>query len=1302
MINEANSMKQALLFLFLIVSHLVLAQDAEHDATFLISGTGFNGRVNALAVQDDGKIVVGGDFTQYDATTRNYIARLNSDGTLDDTFDAGTTLGAAVLAIAIDDNDNIVVGGSFSASVKRLTPTGASDGTFVLDGTGLNGLVTTLAIDGDGNIVIGGNFTSYNGISRNYIARLLASGDLDTNFEPGTGFNGFLRKIGIQSDGKIVAVGGSSGFSIYNGTSRDNIARIESTGALDLTFVPPTNLLARLYDVKFQSDNKIIVTGEYNGNLNSIFYGIARLNTDGSLDESFTPNFFQGGRSLHIQSNGTIVVGGLFSAAIKLINADGTPNPFFDGRIVGSAAGPEITSIVNQDNKILAAGLLTSFHGFERVNMMRITTCEDIGITTQPETKTACESNDVSFSTVATGSGLTYQWQVREPVEPTLFTDLADGGGVSGTQTSTLSLNAVTTSLHNNHYRVVITGGTCSTTTDAVVLYVVAAPVINTHPSSQDVCVGASTSFSVSFTGTGPVQWQSDSGAGFVDIVSGGQYTGATTTTLSINSTTEDLDGMKFRCRVGDCDPGVYSNEAELSVSPGPTVNSESSPVYTCAGNDVIFEVTATNATSYQWQEKVPAGDFTDLTDGNIYSGTATSVLTLSGVGASQNGNYYRCVVSGAGSCSVNSFQRLVGVYSTPVVATQPVSVTTCAGTAASFSVQITDAPAGLSYQWQERVGEGSFVNLTNSGGYNNTTSSTMTIDAVTAQLNGKTYRCIIGNCSTAVLSSEADLTVETLAVITQGPVAVQVCPGEYATFSVVAEGNDLSYEWTVTTGAGTSFILDGGDYSGASTSTLTISNVTTAYHGFRYRAFVTNGSCNDVATANVLLSVAQTPSITGSTGDRITCEGGTTTFSVTATNSSDTYQWEVDFTGLGYVDVVDGSVYSGATTRTLTINGAPISFNGNKYRCKVGVCTPATSTQASLTVNQTVTITSQPVDRLVCDGSTTTFEVSAIGTSLTYQWLVDGGIPVNNPAYSGLTTPTLTVNTGSGAYGSKYQCQVIGTGGCGVVLSAETTLTVQVIATHSDPVAVAAFCEGGNATYNITASGPNLTYQWQSSNGTGFSNVSDGGVYSGATSASLTITGAPFSMNGNKFRCVVSGDCPGATSGEVTLLVNQIPAKPTIAIDFSNPESPLLTTQSTAQTYSWFLDGTLVSQAASFIATAEGSYTVKVSSNGCESPLSDPKVIAVTGVFTHNENTVRLYPNPAKHTLVISLSEFDPQADVDIAMIDFLGRTIARTSGAGGSEKVIDVSTYQAGRYVVRLGQGPRQISSSFIKQNQ
>src|SRR5688572_27355784 len=84
---------------------------AENDDAFIISGTGFNGRVNAMVIQSDEKIVVGGDFTSYNGTTRNYIARLNADGTLDDTFDAGTTLNSSVLALAIDADGNIVCGG---------------------------------------------------------------------------------------------------------------------------------------------------------------------------------------------------------------------------------------------------------------------------------------------------------------------------------------------------------------------------------------------------------------------------------------------------------------------------------------------------------------------------------------------------------------------------------------------------------------------------------------------------------------------------------------------------------------------------------------------------------------------------------------------------------------------------------------------------------------------------------------------------------------------------------------------------------------------------------------------------------------------------------------------------------------------------------------------------------------------------------------------------------------------------------------------------------------------------------------
>jgi uncharacterized delta-60 repeat protein len=268
---------------------LSLSANGSLDTTFDI-GTGFNSIVNALAIQSDGKVLVGGQFTTYQGTTRNRIARLNTDGSYDTTFNIGTGFNGIVIALAIQSDGKIVVGGGFTTyqgttrnRIARLNTDGSYDTTFDI-GTGFGGSVSALAIQSDGKIVVGGGFTTYQGTTRNRIARLNTDGSYDTTFDIGTGFNGSVFALAIQSDGKIV-VGG--GFTTYQGTTRNCIARLNTDGSYDTTFDIGTGFNGSVSALAIQSDGKIVVGGGFSTYQGTTRNFIARLNTDGSLDTSF-------------------------------------------------------------------------------------------------------------------------------------------------------------------------------------------------------------------------------------------------------------------------------------------------------------------------------------------------------------------------------------------------------------------------------------------------------------------------------------------------------------------------------------------------------------------------------------------------------------------------------------------------------------------------------------------------------------------------------------------------------------------------------------------------------------------------------------------------------------------------------------------------------------------------------------------------------------------------------------------------------------------------------------------------------
>jgi uncharacterized delta-60 repeat protein len=354
------------------ISSLTSLEAGVIDQSFAY-GNGFNALIFSTAIQSDGKILVGGQFADYNGIGANGITRLNTDGSIDTSFVYGTGFNNFVQSIAIQSDGKILVGGSFTTyngtsanNIIRLNSDGSIDTSFVY-GTGFNLEVESIAIQSDGKILVGGGFTNYNGTSANYIIRLNTDGSVDTSFVYGTGFNAKVKSIDIQSDGKVL-FGGQ--FTTYNGTGAYRIIRLNSDGSVDTSFVYGTGFDSTVYSMAIQSDGKIVVAGYFTGYNGIGANGITRLNTDGSIDTSFVygTGFNGGALSIAIQSDGKIVVGGDFSSYngtsannIIRLNSDGSIDTSF---VYGTGFNFYIFSIAIQSNgNILAGGQFTTYNG---------------------------------------------------------------------------------------------------------------------------------------------------------------------------------------------------------------------------------------------------------------------------------------------------------------------------------------------------------------------------------------------------------------------------------------------------------------------------------------------------------------------------------------------------------------------------------------------------------------------------------------------------------------------------------------------------------------------------------------------------------------------------------------------------------------------------------------------------------------------------------------------------------------------------------------------------------------------------
>ena len=361
------------------------------DTTFNF-GDKFNGAVYAFAKQSDGKIIVGGQFSTYDNIPAEYIARLNTDGTLDTTFSANITNGFDyfVNALAIQSDGKIIVGGQFSTYdnipaeyIARLNTDGTLDTTFSANITnGFDYFVNALAIQSDGKIIVGGQFSTYDNIPAEYIARLNTDGTLDTTFSANitNGFNNGVTSLAIQSNGKIIAGGF---FTTYDNIPADYIARLNTDGTLDGTFESNsgTGFDYFVYALAIQSNGKIIVGGAFTTYDSVAAEYIARLNTDGTIDTSFDsdPGFDTVVRALSIQSSGQIIVGGDFgtydgniSDQIARLNSDGT----FDKDFSNIEADEEVNIVKIQpaDDFILLGGGFSTYDGNSSYYIVRLDT----------------------------------------------------------------------------------------------------------------------------------------------------------------------------------------------------------------------------------------------------------------------------------------------------------------------------------------------------------------------------------------------------------------------------------------------------------------------------------------------------------------------------------------------------------------------------------------------------------------------------------------------------------------------------------------------------------------------------------------------------------------------------------------------------------------------------------------------------------------------------------------------------------------------------------------------------------------
>ena len=437
--------------------------------------SGVNGNVYALALQTNGQILVGGNFTAVANVPENYIARLNPDGTLDATFLNGLSgADGQVFALATQSNGRILMGGAFTSVngvyrnyISRLMTDGTLDTSFN-PGAGADGEVDALAetfINGTREIYVGGAFTNINSAASPAIARLNDNGAVDASFATGSGADGAVYAVAAYPTNSVYAgkvlIGGA--FTHYNGTNLNYLARLNADGSVDSTFNPGSAANGAVNSIAIQLDGRVLVGGgfiQFNG---MALNHIVRLNTDGTLDTNFVANVGAGANNtvegIAVQADNRIVLVGLFSQfnnltcnrIVRLL-----PNGVVDASInFGDGANSDVDALVIQpwDGMIIIGGAFTQFNDHPYNHLVRLYGGSKIGGTS-----------------VILPAGSTLEYESFKPynylIDPGetvallfAFTN-SYGGNASNLVATLLATNGITSpSPASNNYGTLIAGG---------------------------------------------------------------------------------------------------------------------------------------------------------------------------------------------------------------------------------------------------------------------------------------------------------------------------------------------------------------------------------------------------------------------------------------------------------------------------------------------------------------------------------------------------------------------------------------------------------------------------------------------------------------------------------------------------------------------------------------------------------------------------------------------------------------------------------------------------------------------------
>jgi|GEM_PF-2227370 len=695
-------------------------------------------------------------------------------------------------------------------------------------------------------------------------------------------------------------------------------------------------------------------------------------------------------------------------------------------------------------------------------------TAEPIVIVSQPVDYVGPEGSTATFTVVAEGEGLTYQWYIKNP-------------GASefslSTKTEAVYTTPLRTTSSGRELYCVITDANGNTVTTNTVTMTIGIPVedivIVRQPVDAVVAAdGDYATFTVIATGADlTYQW-------YIKNPGASEFSLSTKTeavyTTPVRAATS---GRELYCVITDAHGNtVTTNTVTMRIGvPAEPIVITRQPVdvvVAADGDYATFTVAATGeGLTYQWYIKNPGASEFSLS-------TKTEAVYTTPVRAATSGRELYCVITDANGNTVttNTVTMTIGAPAEPIVITsQPVDAVVAAdGDYATFTVVAEGE--GLTYQWYIKNPGASEFSLS-------TKTEAVYTTPVRAATSGRELYCVITDANgNTVTTNTVTMTIGAPApaiVITSQPVDVVVAAdGDYATFTVVAEGEGLTYQWYIKNPGASEFSLS------TKTEAVYTTPVRAATSGRELYCVITDAHGNTVTTNTVTMTIevpAEDIVIVRQPVDAVVAaDGDYATFTVIATGEGLTYQW--------YIRNPGASEFS-LSTKTESVYTTPVraATSGRELYCVITDAHGNTATTNTVTMTieapaPAIVITSQPVDAVVAaDGDYATFTVVAEGEGLSYQWYI------KNPGASefSLSTKTEAVYTTpvrAATSGRELYCVITDAHG-NTVTTNTVTMTIEVpaedIVIVRQPVDAVVAADGDYATFTVIATGADLTYQW-------------------------------------------------------------------------------------------------------------------------------------------------------------------------------------------------------------------------------